>query len=128
MGKMITMKCGNCGFTKEFQIGCGLASRNPKVIASSLKGEDAEQWKQLEQANALASFRSERRLTYCKHCDELKDVMQADVRTMDGQKITLGRNCGQCGEPLETIGELEHVQCPHCKNGELEVRNSGLWD
>lgn len=129
MGQRILLSCDTCGCKEEMSVGAGLLSNRPDIIASCLTPKEAGEWQQLYDGKKIDSFRSEQKVYYCEHCQELVCQLTVNAILTDGTTRIFGDHCGKCqGQLREMDMQAHHMICPICGRGDLSWKQVGFWD
>ena len=128
MGELRYLSCEKCNYEKKVHLGGGLMSINPDIVEKSLKGEDLEQWINLQKNDEIKRFVWEYAIAFCEDCKELNEVFMVYVEKKDGQNLILDCRCKNCQKKLEPLKKKEDIICPVC--GQTILRNDlmGHWD
>lgn len=128
MGRVLTLLCRKCGFQRNVQVGIGLMSRNPDIIASCLEKNEADKWKNLYDGHSIQNFSAQQDVFYCDVCRELKSAFHVEAWLKDGSRVLFGRKCRTCSGEMQIMDLQEEVICPVCEEAHLDKKVTGLWD
>lgn len=128
MGERYQVRCDNCSLDMTVNLGVGMMSKNPEIIAKNLSGNDLELWKTMNEMGDIVDFLGENRLVYCEQCKCVKAAYIVECTKRDGSVVRLGTNCPTCGNRYTRYSDVERVQCPICKKGVFQSTLVGYWD
>jgi hypothetical protein len=130
MGKGITVRCGRCGYEKEFLLGLGMSHGSLEEILKELPAGCAQAALHILQEHSVESHSSGIKLLVCTGCGRLSSEMCLDIHYDGGKLFSTEHTCPKCRGRLERAGRTALVRrpCPRCRERALRTEETALWD
>lgn len=129
MGYFCEIRCPDCGYDRQFKLGCGKKDYDQEQVYSHFDMMDvwAAKIDELKTKSGYLTFRY--RLGRCADCGVLKEVPEI---TFEDGSVFYSKQCAcdsDCEHEVEFIADEdgEAVSCPDCGK-QLIPQRTGLWD
>lgn len=128
MGRVYTVKCPKCGFTKDFQIGSGMhheqiMSDIRQTIAKGDFGIEAKHFLGIHPEADIVAVAS---VYHCNRCGDLENRTRIQIKD-DKVSYTVRNYCKKCNGRMGPAPDVQKIHCPTCKVP-MEIINMSNWD
>jgi|GEM_PF-4835497 len=113
-----------CGYTKELDIGGGLAACDIDMVNKVFSEEKLIEFKNHYSNREIKSFLLENALAFCDKCKEIMTVSALTAQLIDSEKLVIINDCPSCGNRIQII---DTPFCPKCGK-KMIMEEIGHWD
>ena len=133
MGTIVNLRCDNCDYEKDIQLGSGMMDYSAAGIVEHFTEEkDAEARSLLSEPDVLKQWRYDRVLGQCPSCKRIASVPILTEKTGAHRRVGGGCVCGGMMRlwilPDDAKRQSDEMPvCPDC-GGALVPEQVGFWD
>lgn len=125
MGKIVQIKCGSCGRSREYRIGSGILHGNLEKIAAEYDESIARKIEIISKEKPFALYDFSYSYAKCNYC---REIVSVPVLRMKESKDAFIGCCPMCAGKVKVIEDMEQMQCPVCEAKNMQADIIGRWD